>query len=373
LALVGLGVGAVLLYAWIDRGADHAGPTRAASASSDSAVASSSIQNPKSKSENAPIPPLKPLNLSSAAAPQAEGFSPGSAGSSHSASSLPNAGSPPSGGSQSPTATSPTPSSQPSPLGGNANADLARGFRLIEDQKLIEGRALLSRLLTGNPRLPIIEEQRIRDILTSVNEALVFSPQVTDGDPLAEKYVVQSGDLLARIAPRYHIPYACIERINRIQARNLQAGKVIKLIKGPFFAVITKHDFRLDLYLTGPDGLPIYVRSLTVGLGEGDSTPTGHWIVEAGRKVQNPDWRNPRTGEYFGRDEPKNPIGEYWMALEGLEGDAAGKTGYGIHGTIEPDSVGRMMSMGCVRLRNDDIALLYDLLADGHSKVYITP
>ena len=33
--------------------------------------------------------------------------------------------------------------------------------------------------------------------------------------------------------------------------------------------------------------------------------------------------------------------------------------GYGIHGTDEPDKLGRSVSHGCVRLGDDDIAKLY--------------
>ena len=70
-------------------------------------------------------------------------------------------------------------------------------------------------------------------------------------------------------------------------------------------------------------------------------------------------------------NDPKNPLGGYWMGLVGLEGDAVGKNSYGIHGTIEPDSIGKQASMGCIRLGHDDIALLFDLLVDGKSNVMI--
>jgi hypothetical protein len=44
--------------------------------------------------------------------------------------------------------------------------------------------------------------------------------------------------------------------------------------------------------------------------------------------------------------------------------------GYGIHGTDQPESIGRSASHGCVRLRNDDIARLYDMVEVG-TVVYI--
>jgi len=38
---------------------------------------------------------------------------------------------------------------------------------------------------------------------------------------------------------------------------------------------------------------------------------------------------------------------------------------YGIHGTNEPDSIGKHISGGCIRLRNEDIVELYNLVPLG--------
>lgn len=44
--------------------------------------------------------------------------------------------------------------------------------------------------------------------------------------------------------------------------------------------------------------------------------------------------------------------------------------GYSLHGTNRPETVGRSVSHGCVRLRNEDIAALYDMVPIG-TPVYI--
>ena len=44
--------------------------------------------------------------------------------------------------------------------------------------------------------------------------------------------------------------------------------------------------------------------------------------------------------------------------------------GYGIHGTNAPETIGRSVSHGCVRLRNEDIEKLYDMVPVG-TPVYI--
>ena len=39
--------------------------------------------------------------------------------------------------------------------------------------------------------------------------------------------------------------------------------------------------------------------------------------------------------------------------------------GYALHGTDEPLSIGKAVSHGCVRLRNEDIAYLYSVVPVG--------
>ena len=44
--------------------------------------------------------------------------------------------------------------------------------------------------------------------------------------------------------------------------------------------------------------------------------------------------------------------------------------GYALHGTNKPETIGRSVSHGCVRLRNEDIALLYEIVPIG-TPVYV--
>jgi lipoprotein-anchoring transpeptidase ErfK/SrfK len=249
---------------------------------------------------------------------------------------------------------------------------LRQGMDLIADGRLVEGRRNLSELLFArSAELSPLDAQTVRDTLSSINKEMVFSPKLFPGDPLAEAYRVQPGDMLSRIASRAKVPYPFLERINRIDARRLQAGQTIKVINGPFHARVIKSDYRMDLYLREDGGTPIYITSLPVGLGEADSTPLGEWIIEPGRKVKNPAWSNPRTGEFFAAGAANNPIGSYWLALRGITPETENIRGYGIHGTIEPESVGRQMSMGCIRLRDEDIELVFNMLVEGDSTVQI--
>ena len=44
--------------------------------------------------------------------------------------------------------------------------------------------------------------------------------------------------------------------------------------------------------------------------------------------------------------------------------------GYALHGTNQPSSIGRSVSHGCIRLRNEDIAKLYEIVPVG-TPIYI--
>lgn len=56
---------------------------------------------------------------------------------------------------------------------------------------------------------------------------------------------------------------------------------------------------------------------------------------------------------------PGGPYGARWMALSVPGGH------YGIHGTNKPDSIGKEISKGCIRLLNEDIIDLYSLVIIG--------
>ena len=117
----------------------------------------------------------------------------------------------------------------------------------------------------------------------------------------------------------------------------------------------------------------MYVMTFQVGLGKDDSTPTGTWAIGPHAKLKHPTYYPPEGGPAIDADDPKNPLGGYWIALTGIQGQAVGRTSYGIHGTIDPDSIGKQASMGCVRLKNADIAMVFDLMVEGKSRVLVKP
>lgn len=253
---------------------------------------------------------------------------------------------------------------------------IAAGNAALASNKLLDARTNFSRALL-NKDTSDADKEMLRGKLQTLNQDLLFSAIVTPGDPMAESYKVQPGDSLVRIARRRELAtdWRLIQRINRISNPNaLRAGQTLKLVKGPFHAVVNKAGYRVDIYQGSPTEPAswTYIKSYKAGLGEGNSTPLGNYTVKKNSKLINPPWVNPRTGEKFGADDPKNPIGERWIGWQGM-GDSVANTGYGFHGTIDPDSIGQQKSMGCVRLGNSDVEELYELLSEEVSVVRVMP
>lgn len=249
-------------------------------------------------------------------------------------------------------------------------AQIDRGRQLIQTGKLVEARRFLNSALHG--RISGADAQDVRTELTKLNDVLIFSQRAVQNDPLVATHTVKSGDLLSTIAKPHNVPWPLVGRINQVDPRRLRIGKTLKIPKGPFHLVIVKHAFRADAYLESADG-PVYIRSFRVGLGEDDSTPVGHFTVRRGSKLSNPKWVNPRTGKVYEPDDPTNPIGERWIGLAGADERTRQMSGYGLHGTIEPQSIGRQASMGCIRFHAKDIELVYDMLIGTKSRVVIKP
>jgi lipoprotein-anchoring transpeptidase ErfK/SrfK len=247
-----------------------------------------------------------------------------------------------------------------------------RGQALANQGKLVDARKILSAaVLSGS--LNASDDRLAREVLTQISARLVFSPEIAANDPFVSTYVVQGGDKLATIVrdQKLAIDWRFLARINRIaRPESVQSGQKIKQIRGPFHAIVDKHAFRLDLLL-GDGGEQVLVASYPVGLGEYDSTPPGKYRIRPRSKLVDPQWTNPRTGEFFASGDPRNPIGEYWLGLIGAEERTRDIVGYGLHGTIDPESIGSQRSMGCIRMLPQDIELIYQVLTEDVSTVEI--
>jgi len=95
---------------------------------------------------------------------------------------------------------------------------------------------------------------------------------------------------------------------------------------------------------------------VTIGSAQ-TASPIGDWKIRGIAKL--PKFRydkemlkhGERSGNFYMlAPGPRNPVGVMWIALN--------KKGIGIHGTNDPDSIGRAVSHGCIRLANWDVVRL---------------
>ncbi len=247
---------------------------------------------------------------------------------------------------------------------GNATQRIQQAVAMT-DSDPVRARAELTRLLDSNA-LSAAERAQAYAGINKLAEKLFFSPKIVAGDTVSQSYVVKKGDSLAKISSREKLgtDWRFVQRINGMASEKaLRPDMRLKLAHGPFDAEVVKADFRINIYAgTGSDR--VMVASFPCGTGTNDSTPVGTFKVRSGSKLIDPQWTNPRTGEKFAANDPKNPIGERWIGLQGTTPDTAKFTGYGIHGTTEPQSIGQQMSMGCVRLGDAEVEVVYELIGE---------
>jgi lipoprotein-anchoring transpeptidase ErfK/SrfK len=112
--------------------------------------------------------------------------------------------------------------------------------------------------------------------------------------------------------------------------------------------VVSLEDHKLALVEDGQ-----VKKQYAVAVGK-PSTPSPEGDFTIQRRVANPTYQH--NGKIV-LPGPNNPVGTRWMGLS--------KAGYGIHGTNEPNSIGKSASHGCIRMGKADLEEFYKLVAVG--------
>jgi lipoprotein-anchoring transpeptidase ErfK/SrfK len=112
--------------------------------------------------------------------------------------------------------------------------------------------------------------------------------------------------------------------------------------------VVSLEDRKLALV---EDGQVKKVYPVAVGKPSTPS-PVGTFTIE--RRAANPTYHHNGKTVPPG---PGNPVGTRWMGLS--------IAGYGIHGTNEPNSIGKAASHGCIRMAKKDLEEFYELVQVG--------
>lgn len=210
---------------------------------------------------------------------------------------------------------------------------------LLAQNRLADAHLELSEWF-GAPEFTPDEDAQITELLDRLAGTVVYSRQHL----LERAHEVQPGETLEKIADAYEVPWQLLANINGIRdPRAVRPGDQLKVVRGPFSAYIDLQRFRLVLYVGSR-----YAGRFPIGIGEDHPTPEGKFVVQG--KLINPTYYGQPV---IDKDDPSNPMGEYALDLG---------NDIWIHGTNDPQSIGRAGSRGCIRLQERDIKDVFDIL-----------
>jgi LysM repeat protein len=225
----------------------------------------------------------------------------------------------------------------------------------LEEGKLAEAQLALS-ILYVNPNLPADQARQITELLDQLAGTVIYSRQ----SHIAPPYVVQSGDTIDRVAQKYKVPWQLLARINglmppgapngdeTVKDQPLAAGKELKVVEGPFDAMVQLGKRQLTLMVHNR-----YAGRFPIGVGRDQPKLEGQFTV--GDKKLNPTYYGP-DGVTINPNDPKNPLGGAWIGLTDR---------IGIHGAADPQSVGRDDNRGTICVSDRDLQDLYGILSVG--------
>ncbi|WP_102345668.1 L,D-transpeptidase [Bacillus sp. Marseille-P3661] len=104
------------------------------------------------------------------------------------------------------------------------------------------------------------------------------------------------------------------------------------------------------------------IYSVATGVTE-ELTPEGLFTITV--KAKNPYYRK----KNIEGGSKENPLGTRWIGF-----DAAGTDGriYGVHGNNNPDSIGRYITQGCIRMYNEKVEELFENIPIGTKIVIVS-
>jgi lipoprotein-anchoring transpeptidase ErfK/SrfK len=135
---------------------------------------------------------------------------------------------------------------------------------------------------------------------------------------------------------------------NSLSDDKILPGRKIKVWTAPFSMVVDKSQNSLILKTNEE-----IIKTYTVSTGINNSTPIGNFKIT--NKLINPTWF--KAGAVVPPGSPENILGSRWLGFN--------LPGYGIHGTSDPQSLGKQVTQGCVRMSNSDVEELYTIIPIG--------
>ena len=218
-----------------------------------------------------------------------------------------------------------------------------------EKNDLLKAKEYYEKILTDYPDFE--GAQPAREELYALNLKIIGSDIPT---PQILIHKVRRGESLEKIARKYKTTVDLIKKRNHLESDLIRAGQELSVWRGTFNIVIDKSE---NILMLESDARVLKVYPVSTGKEE-TTTPVGEFTIKD--RMIDPVWFH--RGIVVPPGTPKNFLGTRWLGFNIPK--------YGIHGTVEPDLIGKSVSGGCVRMRNRDVEELYTLIPEG-TKVLI--
>ncbi len=220
---------------------------------------------------------------------------------------------------------------------------------LIEDGDVVKTKEAYQKILTEYSDYEHVES--VQKELEALNLKIIFSNTPTSQTVMHD---VVSGDTLGKLAKKYNTTIELIKINNNLKNNIIRIGRKLRIWTGTFNIYVDKSQNILIL----KDGEEV-VKVYNVSTGENNITPVGTFKVST--KLKDPVWFN--RGIVVPPESPSNVLGSRWLGFN--------IPGYGIHGTVEPETIGQQVTAGCVRMHNEQVEELYSLVPMGTEVVIV--
>lgn len=226
--------------------------------------------------------------------------------------------------------------------------------------------ATWERLTSGDAR-PVLRAYTI----TAQDVAGPFAAPVTPGDyaTMAARPSMTWTSVTEALAERSHMDEALLKAINPGADFSRPGTQIVVADTArstlPTITEVVVEKGKNELRAMDVDGKIVAVYPATVGSSERPA-PTGTYAVRAVATAPNYTFdpsrltfsaKGGKTDKLTIKPGPNNPVGSTWIDLT--------LDTYGIHGTPDPRSIGKVASHGCVRLTNWDAAELANAVKEG--------
>lgn len=220
----------------------------------------------------------------------------------------------------------------------------AQANTLLGKGEYLQAKDKYQKIITDFPNSKHLFE--VKRKLEELNMKIIFSGVTVPGK--TQIYEVKKGDALEKIAKKFNTTVDLVKKSNNLKSNLIRLNQRLRVWTQKFSCVVDKS--QNILILKSDEEV---IKTYAVSTGANNSTPTG--IFKIINKLIDPVWY--KSGTIVLPESPDNILGSRWLGFDLAE--------YGIHGTTQPETIGKQITQGCVRMLNKDVEEIYTLLPVG--------